>query len=113
MKKILPLLLLSVGWMQANAQAILNEVYAFPGGARHEFFEFYNNGNETASMDNYTIVTFYEEATKKGFFVLDIPNLSVAARSFFVGSAAVPFNYQGVINSTMSQFSWNDLAFLS
>ena len=113
MKKILPLLLLSVGWIQLNAQAILNEVYAFPGGSRHEFYEFYNNSNSTVSMDNYTLVTYYQEGAKDGFFVMDIPNLPVAPRGFFVGSSAVPFNYQGVANSTMSQYSWNDLAFMA
>jgi hypothetical protein len=113
MKKILPLLLLSVGWIQLNAQAILNEVYAFPGGSRHEFYEFYNNSNSTVSMDNYTLVTYYQEGGKDGFFVMDIPNLPVAPRDFFVGSSAVPFNYQGVTNSTMSQYSWNDLAFMA
>ena len=113
MKKILPLLLLSVGWIQLNAQAILNEVYAFPGGSRHEFYEFYNNSNSTVSMDNYTLVTYYQEGAKDGFFVMDIPNLPVAPRGFFVGSSAVPFNYQGVTNSTMSQYSWNDLAFMA
>jgi hypothetical protein len=113
MKKILPLLILSVGWIQLNAQAILNEVYAFPGGSRHEFYEFYNNSNSTVSMDNYTLVTYYQEGAKDGFFVMDIPNLPVAPRGFFVGSSAVPFNYQGVTNSTMSQYSWNDLAFMA
>jgi hypothetical protein len=113
MKKILPLLLLSAGWIQLNAQAILNEVYAFPGGSRHEFYEFYNNSNFTVSMDNYTLVTYYQEGAKDGFFVMDIPNLPVAPRGFFVGSSAVPFNYQGVTNSTMSQYSWNDLAFMA
>lgn len=98
---------------KTNAQAILNEVYCFPGGSRNEFFEFYNNSVSSTSMDNYTLVSYYESGSDKGFFVLDLPNLSVAPRGYFVGSSAIPFSYQGVSNSTMSNYSWNDLAFMS
>jgi hypothetical protein len=113
MKKFLPFVILFIGSIQANAQSILNEVYAFPGGARNEFYEFYNNSNSSTNMDNYTLVSFFEEGTTKGFFVIDLPNLTVVPRGYFVGSSAIPFNYQGVTNSTMSQYSWNDLAFMS
>lgn len=113
MKTIFTLLTILTAFVQSNAQAILNEVYAFPGGSRNEFFEFYNNDISTVSMDNYTIVTYYESGSSKGFFVMDLPNLSVAPRGYFVGSSAIPFNYQGVTNSTMSDFSWNDLAFMA
>ena len=113
MKKFLPFVILFIGSIQANAQAILNEVYAFPGGARNEFYEFYNNSNSPTNMDNYTMVSFFEEGTTKGFFVLDLPNLTVVPRGYFVGSSDIPFNYQGVTNSSMSQYSWNNLAFMS
>src|SRR6478672_11141460 len=111
MKTIFTLITVFTAFVQSNAQAILNEVYAFPGGSRNEFFEFYNNDISTVSMDNYTIVTYYESGSSKGFFVMDLPNLSVAPRGYFVGSSAIPFNYQGVSNSSMSNFSWNDLVF--
>jgi hypothetical protein len=113
MKTIFTLITILTAFVQANAQAILNEVYAFPGGSRNEFFEFYNNDVSTVSMDNYTIVTYYESGSTKGFFVLDLPNVPVAPRGYFVGSSAIPFNYQGISNSTMSNYSWNDLAFLA
>jgi hypothetical protein len=113
MKTIFTLITILTAFVQANAQAILNEVYAFPGGSRNEFFEFYNNDVSTVSMDNYTIVTYYESGSTKGFFVLDLPNVAVAPRGYFVGSSGIPFNYQGVTNSTMSNYSWNDLAFLA
>jgi hypothetical protein len=114
MKRIFTLSIALISLLvNANSQAILNEVYAFPGGARNEFFEFYNNSNSTVSMDNYTIVTYFEEGAKTGFYVLDLPNLMVAGRGFFVGSSAIPFNYQGVTNCTNSQYSWNDLAFMA
>jgi hypothetical protein len=112
MKTIFTLITIITAFVQANAQAILNEVYAFPGGSRNEFFEFYNNDVATVSMDNYTVVTYYESGATKGFFVLDLPNLAVSPRGYFVGSSAIPFNYQGVTNSSMSNFSWNDLVFM-
>jgi hypothetical protein len=113
MKTIFTLITILAAFVQSNAQAILNEVYAFPGGSRNEFFEFYNNDISTVSMDNYTVVTYYESGATKGFFVLDLPNLQVAPRGYFVGSSAIPFNYQGVTNCLMSNYSWNDLAFMA
>jgi len=100
-------------FMQAPAQAVLNEVYTIPGSARQEFFEFYNVGTVTLSMDHYTIVTYFEEGTKKGFYVHDLPDMPLAPMGYFVGSSAVPFNYQGISNSTSSQYSWNDIAFMA
>lgn len=44
---------------------------------------------------------------------MDLPNLSVAPRGYFVGSSAIPFSYQGVNNSNASQFSWNNLVFMA
>jgi hypothetical protein len=113
MKTIFTLLLTIAAFVKINAQAILNEVYAFPGGSRNEFFEFYNNSVSPVSMDDYTVVTYYESGSEKGFFVLDLPNMVVASRGFFVGSSAVPFSYQGVSNSPMSNYSWNNLAFMA
>lgn len=113
MKTVFTLLITLTAFAKSNAQAILNEVYCFPGGSRNEFFEFYNNSVSSASMDNYTVVTYYESGSEKGFFVLDLPNLTIASRGYFVGSSAIPFNYQGVSNSIMSNYSWNDLAFMA
>ena len=113
MKTIFTLLIILTASVRSSAQAILNEVYAFPGGSRNEFFEFYNNSVSAISMDNYTLVTYYESGSERGFLVLDLPNLSVSSKGFFVGSSAVPFSYQGVTNSTMSNYSWNDLAFMA
>jgi hypothetical protein len=113
MKKIYTLIITAAAFLNAHAQAILNEVYAIPGSARQEFFEFYNNSTTATSMDNYTIITYFETGGQKGFYVLDLPNLSVSPLGFFVGSSSVPFNYQGVNNSTNSQYSWNDIAFMA
>lgn len=93
-----------------QAQVVLNEIYADPGAGNHEFFEFYNinTSNTPVSVDDYSIITYFEEGSKKGFYVLDLPNLFVASKGYFVGSSSIPFNYQGNLNSTGSNFSWND-----
>jgi len=113
MKRIFTLFIIALASVPMQAQTILNEVYAIPGTARQEFFEFFNNSSTATSMDNFTMVTYFEEGGKKGFYVLDIPALTVGPKGYFVGSSSVPFNYQGVNNSTNSQFSWNDITFLA
>ena len=113
MKKIFTPLFAAFGFINANAQAILNEVYPLPGNGSNEFFEFYNNSSTPTSMDNYTLISYFEENPDKGFYVMDVPALTVAAWGYFVGSSARPFSYQGVSNSTNSQFSWNDIAFMA
>lgn len=92
-----------------SAQVVLNEIYTSPGGGKNEFFELYNStpDNTPLSVDGFSVVTYFEEGSNKGFYVLDLPALTVAPRGFFVGSSAMPFSYQGTTNSTASQFSWN------
>ncbi|MBD0294591.1 MAG: hypothetical protein ICV84_05215 [Flavisolibacter sp.] len=66
-----------------HAQVILNEIYPIPGNNRQEFFELYNmsGSNMPASLDNYTLVTFFEEGGIKGFYVPDLPSQMVAPRA--------------------------------
>jgi hypothetical protein len=116
-KLILLSVLLSAG-IKSNAQVLLNEVYTDPGGNKHEFFELYNTNTSSLpeSMDNYTLVTFFEYPGgngELGFYVMDFPNLSLAPKGYFVGSAALPFSCQGLTNSTASDFDWNSPAFRS
>jgi hypothetical protein len=87
-------------------------VYTDPGGNKHEFFELYNTNASSSpeSMDNYTMVTFFEfpgANGEVGFYVMDMPNLTLAPKGYFVGSAALPFDCQGITNSTASDFNWN------
>ena len=113
-KFILLALLLSTT-IETKAQVLLNEVYSDPGAGKHEFFEVYNSGTSGSpeSMNNYTLVTFFDISGNTGFYVMDLPNLSVTPKGFFVGSSAFPFNYQGVNNSTASDFDWNSEAFVT
>jgi hypothetical protein len=93
-----------------NAQVVLNEIYSEPGSGKQEFFELYNinTGNTPSSLDAYSIISYFEEGSKKGFYVLDLPNMFVPSKGYFVGAASIPFNYQGTMNSTAVNFSWND-----
>jgi hypothetical protein len=97
--------------LPACCQAVLNEIYSDPGKDNQEFFELYNTSTSTTpvSMDDYTVVTYYENGPKeKGFYVLDLPNLLTGPKGYFVGAAALPFNYQGNTGSLAANFSWND-----
>ncbi len=115
MKRFYLLIITTLSFFFLHAQVILNEIYCSPGAGNHEFFELYNSNSNPSpsSMDGYTIVSYFEEGAVKGFYVLDLPNLTVAPRGFFVGSSISPFNYQGENNSTNTDFSWNDLPFLA
>jgi Secretion system C-terminal sorting domain len=99
----------------ANSQVVLNELYTDPGNGKSEFFELYNPSASAipASLDNYTLLCFFDISGQLGFYVMDLPNLTVTAKGYFVGSAALPFNYQGITNSTASDFSWNSAAFVT
>jgi len=99
----------------AKTQVVFNEVYPSPSVHNNEFFELYNtSGSSTPmSLDNYTIVTYFRISGKEGFFVMDLPNLTIAPKGYFVGASAIPYDYQNVTNSTAADFSWNDPALAS
>lgn len=116
MKRIFTLLICCTMFVASRAQVILNELYAIPGAGKHEFFELYNNGVSfsSISLQGYTLVAYFDGAgTEKGFYVMDLPDLTIQPKGYLVGSAALPFNYQGVTGSTASHFSWNNLAFMA
>lgn len=108
MKKIFTLCVATISATFLNAQVVLNEIYTDPGAGHSEFFEFYNTSTNPVpeNMDNYTIVAYYEDAGKTGFYVLDLPNLSVGPKGYFVGAASSPFNIQSQSN-VVANFSWN------
>jgi hypothetical protein len=93
-----------------KAQVVLNEIYSEPGAGKQEFFELYNinTSNTPSSLDAYTVISYFEDGNEKGFYVLDLPNLFVPSKGYFVGASGVPFNYQGTMNSTAANFNWND-----
>jgi hypothetical protein len=109
MKKFFTLCVLTGIVLVTYSQAVLNEIYPQPGSGDHEFFELYNENNSLEYLDNYTLVLYYEEpGGKSGFYVLDFPNDSIAAHSYFSGAAQSPYNIQGQSNIT-ADFSWNSM----
>lgn len=116
MKRILLLSVVCLfGIIKGKSQVILNEIYTDPGAGKQEFFELYNTSGSTVpmSLDDYSIVTFFELGGKRGFYVLDLPDLTINPQGFFVGSASIPFDCQSLSGSTNSNFSWNDAVTLA
>ena len=93
---------------QSKAQIVLNEIYTDPGSGKHEFFELFNtSASGPENLDCYTLVTYYEESPgKTGFYVMDLPNMTIPSRSYFVGASANPYNIQ-IASGLIPNFSWN------
>ena len=109
MKKIFTLCVIVCLAIISRSQAVLNEVYPQPGNGYHEFFELYNENNSTENLDNYTLVTYYEEAAGiTGFYVLDLPNVSMSAHGYYVCASQTPFDIQSQLGLTANS-SWNSL----
>src|SRR6266498_337142 len=115
MKKILFLITFIFIVLVSRTQVVFNEIYTDPASGHNEYFELYNTSTSASplSLDDYTIVTFYEISGKQGFYVMDLPNLSISPKGYFVGASDLPFDYQSVNNSTAADFSWNSSAFTS
>src|SRR5215471_803643 len=110
MKKILLVALLTSCVFAGKTQVVFNEVYPQPSNSNNEFFELYNTSTYSTpmSLDSFTIVTYYKNGSNVGFYVMDLPNQTIAPHGYFVGASGIPFSYQNVTNSTAANFSWND-----
>lgn len=110
MKRIFTLCVFVCLVMLAKSQAVLNEIYPQPGNGFHEFFELYNENNSIENLDNYTLVTYYEETGGKlGFYVLDLANDNVNAHGYYVSASQLSFDIQGQLGLTANS-NWNALA---
>lgn len=96
--------------MAGKSQTVLNEVYVEPGGTHNEFFELYNSGFASQSVNCFTVVTYWESGANKGVYVLDLPDLSIGPKGYFVGGAANPFSTQNG-SGLVPNFNWNDVNF--
>jgi hypothetical protein len=96
----------------AKSQVLLNELYPEPGGTFQEFFELYNTSTSQVpeNLDNYTMVVYYEEpGNKSGFYIFDLPSVTVAAKDYFVVSSQNIFSIQGQSNLS-ADLNWNVLS---
>jgi hypothetical protein len=107
MKKLLSTIALTLAVLFGKSQVILNEVYTNPGSGNHEFFELYNTSSQDVDLDCYTLVSLFKQGSKLGIYVLNLPKLTVAKKSYFVGAAAKTFNVQQN-SGKVANFSWND-----
>ena len=111
MKKIFTLCLFAFTAIFSKAQVVLNEVYPEPGATFQEFFELYNTSTSSIpeNLDNYTVVIYYEEpGNKSGFYVFDLPSVTVGPKDYFVVSSQTLFSIQGQSNIT-ADLNWNVL----
>jgi hypothetical protein len=108
MKKIFTLCVLALTATASHAQVVFNEMYTDPGAGRSEFFEFYNTSvNPTPeSMDDYTVITYFEQGGTTGFYVMDLPAQTVGPKAYYVAAATNPFSIQGQ-NNLVPNFCWN------
>jgi hypothetical protein len=113
MKRFYSILITLLAASASQGQAVLNEIYAYPGAGNHEFFELYNTSTSDVptTVDNYQLVAYFDDGKDKGFYVMDLPNTLIYPKGYFVGSSAIPFNYQSNLNSSQSDFNWNDPLF--
>jgi hypothetical protein len=111
MQKLLLIIAFTGSVLFGQSQTVLNEVYTEPGGTHQEFFELYNSAVGVQSVNCFTVVTYWEDnATTRGVYVLDLPNLNVGPKGFLVAAASNPFATQ---NGTglIPNFNWNDINF--
>ena len=111
MKKIFTICLFACAATFSKAQVVLNEVYPDPGATFQEFFELYNTSTNPVpeNLDNYTLIAYYEEAGgKSGFYILDLPNQTVNAKGYYVGSSLSTFGIQGQSGLT-ANLNWNSI----
>ena len=111
MKKFFTLCVLFFASVFAKRQVLLNEFYPEPGSTFQEYFELYNTSTSSIpeNLDNYTMVVYYEEpGNKSGFYVFDMPSVTVATKNYFVVSSQNIFSIQGQSNIT-ADLNWNAL----
>ena len=109
MKRVLLSCILAGCVMASEAQVYLNEFYVRPQDPPHsEFFELYNSSSTPVDLDCYTLVSYYKDPNEhKGFYVLDLPNVILPGKGFFVASSRNPFNYQ-VADGVTADYNCND-----
>jgi hypothetical protein len=110
MKKILLSFVGIACALLSDAQLVMNEFYVRPNpnpNGHHEYFELKNTSAAPENADCYSLVTYFENTTgQHGFYVVDLPAITVAGRGFVVGSSIAPtFQYQNGAGS--ADFSWN------
>jgi hypothetical protein len=115
MKKFLLTSMLAFSLMAMKAQNVyLNEVYTSPEPGHQEYFELYNAGVNVFGevLSGYTLVSYFSvPGGEKGFYVLNLPNQTIWAQSYFTGSSQNLINYPG--GTATASYNWNDAVYLA
>ncbi|MEI6947230.1 T9SS type A sorting domain-containing protein [Paraflavisolibacter sp. H34] len=112
MKNFLCTLFLLCSFVSSMAQLRINEIYSKPvnGDVNKEFFELALDPNAPASenSDGYVFMTYFEDATEKGVYVIDMPFRDIAPGTFIFGAAGPRFSkYQDSKTFTSTPVNWN------
>ena len=111
MKKIVLTFALFGAVLVVYSQTVLNEVYAQPGSGNSEFIELYNSSSfGSQNLDCFTILTYWSSGSNKGWYVLDLPNATVASKGWYILAVASPFNVQSQ-TGVVANVNWNTLSF--
>src|SRR3989344_5707652 len=116
MKRILSFLLISFLFLlfipSAYAEIKINEIYPSPNSGEEEWVEFYNNGNESADLNNWQLDDIENGGGSPKFLSLTIAPMSYAIYSLSSGM----FNNSGdsVIlknqnNEKVDEFNYNTI----
>ncbi|MCB0777444.1 MAG: T9SS type A sorting domain-containing protein [Chitinophagaceae bacterium] len=113
MKKFLLFVTIACSYQFGFGQTVLNELYTEPGNNNEEFIELYNSSTVGSQNVNcFTILTYWESGSNKGWYVLDLPDATLGPKGFYVLASADPFTTQSTPNPGVSpNVNWNDANF--
>jgi hypothetical protein len=114
MKKfLLSFLLVASAFFSFSQNVKFNEFYVRPSctsptKCNSEYFELFNTG-ATENLDCYVMVTYFNDGRgNQGFYLLDFPNVDLAAGGFFLGAPKASFNFQTGPNPVIADYNWNN-----
>ncbi|OLY92236.1 Por secretion system C-terminal sorting domain-containing protein [Cnuella takakiae] len=96
------------------SQIVLNEVYTDPAKGNSEFIELYNTSfTDILSLDCYSIAIYFDDgANYRGFYVLDLPDVPIKARSYVVGAGTTKTDntFTSQAGSATATFNWQNFS---
>ncbi len=95
----------------AQGQIVLNEIYTDPGSSagRSEFIELYNSSTAKQNLDCFTILTYWEDGSEKGWYVIDLPNITLDAKKWYVLAGSSTFSVPARANIA-ADLNWNAMS---
>lgn len=85
-----------------KAQLVLNKAFTPPNG--NYYFEIANNSTTPASVGCYSLISYYQNASDRGFYVITLPNQTLAADGVLTIGSAMPSYQNNSGNHTSLSF---------